>query len=559
MPRFELEGWNSRIRAGFWIIGILCGGIMAYTTRFFINGDAIAYIEMGEAFRKGDWSGVVNLTYSPGYPALLGLAQAILQTNPLNELPLLRITNLFCFALAMAACDLVMWFVRREAHRFWSAGETPLPLPIISALCYSMFLVSSLVFVRIRLINPDMLIVAIVLGCMAAILWIRENPDKYFRYGVLGTILGIGYLTKSFFFPFSPIFFALAGLCSDSLRRAVPRILVAILCMLLVSAPLIGALSSRLGRFTYGELGKHIYAKFISGKGEPIYPKILAEKPKTASYVSEFACTRPAGFDICYWHEGLRPDYDLAAHLNVIPGNLWDILEQTPWLLIMVLWFAAQWKLGSVSPGAIRPPSMFLLLIVTAGFGIAFYGLVRMEPRYIAPYLFLGFVAMTIVLRGRPHDEKARRRSILAAVLLIGFFLVMVVHSVVDQSLRGLHSTDKTLSYRDSYNEHLAVKDFLMQKGLRKGDYAGLVGEPPVYWGRMAGLKIAGEIEDESQFMESSRDERRVATGVLKRIGVKVLVAKGGRFSTMAAEGWEKTPYTTDYYVLFLTPRSPGT
>jgi hypothetical protein len=394
---------------------------------------------------------------------------------------------------------------------------------------------------------------------MAAVLWIRENPDKYTRYGVLGAIIGIGYLAKSFFFPFSPVFFALAGLCSGSIKKAVPRIMIAVLCMLLVGAPLISGLSSRLGRFTYGELGRHIYAKFISGKGEPIYPKILAEKPRTVDYVSEFACTRPAGFDICYWHEGLQPDFNLTAHMKVIPGNVWDIFEQTPWLLIMVLWFAVQWKQGSIRPGTIRPPSMFLLLIVTAVFGITFYGLVRMEPRYIAPYLFLGFVAMTIVLRCRPDDEKAQRRTIVAAGLLAGFFMIMVFHSVVDQSFRGLQSTEKTLSYRDAYKEHLAVKDFLLQKGLKKDDYAGLVGEPPVYWGRMAGVKIVGEIEDESQFMESSRDERRAAAEILKKIGVKALVAKGGRFSTLAAEGWQHAPRTTDYYVLFLTPQAPGT
>jgi hypothetical protein len=559
MPKLEFENWDNRIRAAFWIIGILCGGVMAYTTRFFINGDAIAYVEMGEAFRRGDWSGLANLTYSPGYPVLLGLAQELLNTNPLNELPLLRITNLFCFGLALGLCDLVMRFVRREVSRFRSGGENPLPIPIISALCYSMFLVSSLVFVRIRLINPDMLIVAIVLGCMAAILWIRENPDKYFRYGILGTFIGIGYLVKSFFFPFSPIFVALAGLCSGSFKKALPRILVAILCMIVVSAPLITALSSRLGRFTYGELGRHIYAKFISGKGEPIYPKILAEKPKTASYVSEFACTRPSGFDICYWHEGLQPDFNLSAHLKTIPRNIWDIFEQTPWLLIILLWFAVQWKQGSINTGPIRPPSMFLLLFVTAVFGTGFYSLVRMEPRYIAPYLFLGFVALTIVLRCAPRDEKARKRSAIGAGLLVAFFLVMIGHSLVDQSLRGLYSTDKTLSYRDSYKEHLAIRDFLLQNGLKQGDYAGLVGEPPVYWGRMAGLKIVGEIEGENQFMESSRDERRAATEILKQIGVKALVAKGARFSAITAEGWELAPHTNDYYVLFLTPQGPGT
>ena len=44
------EWWSARIRVCFWILGVLLGGIITYTTRHFINGDAIAYLDMAQAF-----------------------------------------------------------------------------------------------------------------------------------------------------------------------------------------------------------------------------------------------------------------------------------------------------------------------------------------------------------------------------------------------------------------------------------------------------------------------------------------------------------------------------
>ena len=45
----DQEVWSLRIRVAFWVLGIVLGSIMAYTGRYYINGDAIVYMEMGEA------------------------------------------------------------------------------------------------------------------------------------------------------------------------------------------------------------------------------------------------------------------------------------------------------------------------------------------------------------------------------------------------------------------------------------------------------------------------------------------------------------------------------
>lgn len=552
MTETEPSIWCRRVQIAFWVTGIACGAITAYTTRYFINGDALAYIEMGEALRTGEWIALANLTYSPGYPVLLGIAQVLLGTNPLNELQWLRVVNFFCFVLAMASCELLMFFVRREAEHKSEVGWGHFPVHWILALCYSMFLVSSLVFIRIRLLNPDMMVLAIVLLVSSILLWIREDATPKFKFVLLGIVTGIGYLTKSFFLPFSPIFFLVAGLCAGSWRKAVPRVLASILAMLLVAAPLIAALSSRLGRLTYGELGAHVYATIISGVGEPITPEVLSDSPKVLRFAYDVTCTRPAGFDIAYWHEGLKPVFNVEAQLRIIPGNVMAIFKDTPWIVLILIWYGFFILRGCVRMGHIIPPSIFYVLIIPALFGIGFYCLVRMEMRYIAPYVFLCFVALILSCRLRPNSSRSRGGSLGLSAVLVSFFLAMVAYSSFDQSLRGVVSTNKHLSYQGAFQEELLVKDFLQEKMIIVGDNVAVVGNPPVYWARMAGIKILAEVQSVEDFLACDQGLRKHVLDRLRQRKIRAIVGKGSSLAKLELDGWQRVPRTKDYFVYLL-------
>src|SRR5512135_3223532 len=116
MSFFQHSLSEKTIRILFWVVGCVIAAILTYTTRFFINGDALTYIEIGEALRNGHIWGLANLTYSPAYPVLLAAAQIVFNTTPLNELETLRAVNFFSFLLAMGSCELFMSFLRREAE-----------------------------------------------------------------------------------------------------------------------------------------------------------------------------------------------------------------------------------------------------------------------------------------------------------------------------------------------------------------------------------------------------------------------------------------------------------
>jgi hypothetical protein len=552
---------HAWIRVAFWAFGLTAGAILAYTTRYYLNGDGINYIEMGDALRHGHWSGLVNLTESPGYAFLLGLGQIVLNTNRLNELQLLKSVNFVCFVVAMAACELFVSTLKRQYSTLNINVREPLPFPVIRALTYGMFLFSTLSWIRLRLVAPEMMVFVFMVTSTSIVLWIKEDPDPYIKFVLLGVSTALGYLFKSFFFPFSAVFFVLGGLASGSLRKAVPRMILAALVMLVVSGPLIFSLSRTVGRFSFGEVGNFCYTTLIAGEGELTNPpKVLDKQPAVFFYKNNpfVDCTRPAGFDPCYWNEGIKPVVHIVTQLKVIPSHVLAILFDSPWLFIAsILWLIMQWRIGSLSLHGLWPPSMPLILFTIAAAGTGLYCLVHVEMRYLAAFLFLAFVAVLLLPVYDFKNSESRWKVLAGAGVLAALILGMTLNTVVDQSIRGLHSTGKRLSYKGKFLEMLAIKDFLARRGVNKGDDVAMVGLPLWYWGRLARVKIVAEVTDENQFVSATAEERSRAIDSLKSAGVKALVGKGPALRKLTDEGWELVPGTRDFSVLFLSDARP--
>ncbi len=547
MPEFFRKcSWETVVRILFWVIGPLMAAVLAYTTRYFINGDAIAYIQMGDALRHGQLWGLTNLTYSPGYPVLLALGQILLNTSPPNELETLRIVNFFCFLLAMVSCELFMMFCKREGAALSSSNEPLLPRPIMSLLCYSTFLLATLVWIKVQLLNPDMLVMALMLTGAALILWIRENPAIH-RYIVLGVCCGMGYYLKSFFFIFSSVFFLLAALCARTYWKALSRTAVAILVMLLVASPLIAALSHKLGRFTYGELGKQAYAYFISGTGKPFRPKLIDEKTQTFFYLGGDPVARQC--DMCYWQEGIVPKFDFKAHAKVFLHNLIDVFNELPFIFLVVAWYFVQVRLCSYSFASSHPPSFYLILAFISLAGVGFYTLIHVETRYIAGALFIGFATLVMSVR---CPARADWKALMPSILFLCLLWPHLIYSGVDQSLRSLRSTPTKPSYKESYLELYTVKNFVLSNGLKKGNETAILGEPPVYWARFAGVRITAEIQAPKEFLAINENQRKHVLEKLDGQGIKAVVGRGACLSGLVREGWRHVAGTRDYYVMFI-------
>jgi hypothetical protein len=608
------DAWNSRVRKAFWLIGILAGGLLTYTTRHYLNGDGINYIEMGEALRNGVWSGLVNLTESPGYAFLLGLGQILLNTDRSNELALLKVVNFVSLLAAMASCDVFLGCVRQSWGESGQGTEKPLPFCLVSALCYSLFLFAAFSWVKLRLVAPEMMLLALVPATVSAILRIKKNPANYSNFVLLGAFSGLTYLFKSFFFPFSAVFFTLAILVTGSFRKALPRVMLAVVAMLLVSAPLIVPLSKSLGRFSFGEVGNLCYSANVSGEGRFEHAAAqLSSAPEVLFYGSNpfVDCTRPAGFDLCYWNLGMKPVFNVFAQLKVIPGHVLAILSDSPWLFLATgLWLVAHWKIGRLRVGSLLPPSPFFVFMAVAMAGIGLYCLVHVEIRYLASFLFLGFTALVVTPRYNPADpgvryEKATElsspdhaldsmaasqrvhpplsplpsgegtlntlspggrgkgegepckanapfRIFIPSILLVVLILGLVTNTVVDNTVRGLASGGKKPSFAEAYAEMVAIKNSLGENGVGKNSRVAMIGLPLWYWGRLAEVKIVAEAFDQERFLSSAVPERTRAVEAMKSAGVKAVVAQGSEFGKLAEEGWRHVTGTRDFYILFM-------
>ena len=72
-----------------------------------IDGDAVAYMDIGDYLRAHQWAGIVNGYWHPMYPAFLSLGHALFHATPATELRAYYFVNFGIFLLGMAGGGLV--------------------------------------------------------------------------------------------------------------------------------------------------------------------------------------------------------------------------------------------------------------------------------------------------------------------------------------------------------------------------------------------------------------------------------------------------------------------
>ena len=456
---FEPTLWERRIRIGFWVFGLASGLTLAYTTRHYVNGDAIAYLDMAEAFRRGLWDESVNLTYSPGYPLLLWFVQTLIPVDALNETNLAKLLNLCCFLVAMWTCDL---FVRElKAIAEHDEIDASLPFPALSVICFASFLFTSLTWVRVQIITPDMLVFVFLMLCVIAIMRILRSPGGYRSFIFLGLVAGLGYLCKTSFFPFSCIVFACAAGACRSVTHAIPRILTSLAVMILVGSPVMISQSLKAGRLSIGESGSYNYAYWVAGTGQAMHqPEVVYQKPKVLAYREGHVASYPPGDDPSYWALGIRPVFNLRAQFSAFRTNLEYLLGQTGLIaLVIIVWFVAQFRraipycrrlqscssadvppllrkvpnngadslLSRITRSTLHSRSLAWVLILFALAGVTMHCLVVMEIRYVSPFLFLGIVGLALLTpRFDRNDPTAKTQTVFLASLLAAFLVANV-------------------------------------------------------------------------------------------------------------------------------------
>src|SRR5215475_941872 len=237
-----LHSQHKLLRMCCWVVVLSLGAGSAWAARFTMYPDGISYLDVGDAFWRGDWHNAINAYWSPLYPCIAGLFIKVLRPAPGFEYPLVHLVNFLIYAAALISFDFFFrTFLKYHLASTWGQGSnTQIGLPTWGWLIvgYCAFTISSLFLVTISFVSGDMAAAAVIYLAAALILKIHRGPTSWRTFALLGLALGIGYLAKTVMFLMAFPFLAVAVASEESRGQKIRSAAVALAFFLLVSAPL---------------------------------------------------------------------------------------------------------------------------------------------------------------------------------------------------------------------------------------------------------------------------------------------------------------------------------
>ena len=518
---------------------IALGLIRALASRNASNPAGIAYLDIADAYRRGDLANAVNAYWSPLYSWLLALTTLALRPSPYWEAAAAHLLNFLIYIGALLAFERFLGAVMD------SARDEPGALPdwCWIAIGYPLFAWSALVFITVSDLSADLLASAFMYGAAALLVRHLRRPWSAAEAMGVGAALGAAYLSKAGMFPLSIVWLVLALACRREPRRNIRGVALAALVFAVVSAPFIAAMSIQKRRATYGDAGTLVYAWFVSGvpryahwqgespgRGVPAHPdRKLHEHPAVYEYATPVSGTHPIWYDPTYWHEGLETRVDArkqARALRTATRIYFEMFVKSQAEILGLI------LLLGLSAGARRRRLVGSLpLLVAAAAAFAMFALVHVEPRFVGGFLVILLLGSVSIVQ--LPDDPSRRR--LASMIAVSVAALIAVRLVV--------STAGDFVSRDYGRPHpqYAIARALEQQGLAAGARVATIGPAfSSYWARLARARIVAEVPagEEDEFWSASPEVRRDVLDIFRAAGVTVIVATSVPQSS-AAQGWK--------------------
>lgn len=552
------------------VIAIALGAFQAWDTRHSMNSDGISYLDMGDAFFRGDWDMAVNSYWSPFYAWLLGLAMFIIDPSPYWEFSVVHLVNFFIYLFALLCFHyFLMQLINYHKHRLAGFSENKyvnFPEWTVIALGYALFIWTSLGLITVSIVTPDMCVAAFVFLASGILLRIRTGSVSWLTFAALGTVLGFSYLAKAIMFPLSFIFLLVCFFLVGDFRKAVPCTLIALMGFLLAAGPFIAALSNSKGRLTYGDSGRLNYAWYVNsvtqwvhwqgeppGSGIPEHPtRKIFDKPAIYEFGTPRGGTYPPWYDPSYWNEGIKTHFDLTGQLSVITKitrEYLDILfKLQPGLIIgcFILYYFSRRRWLCLKDLA---EQWSLLILPVAVMGI--YSLVHVERRFLGSFIVLLWMGVFSGIR-LPRSEESR--PLLSCIA--GLMALVIMMGAVYSPLRSAYNLIKTKGINSAPNVSWQVAESLSQMGIRQGDKVASIGwSGSHYWARLARVKIVADIplNEKYTFLKADRSVKSEVYKAFSSTGAKVIVINEpeGLQQYDFSEGWKQLDNTSLYaYVL---------
>lgn len=568
---------DRRYKLTVLVCRIVCVGfalLEAWSQRWFINEDGISYLDMSDALIRHNWHLLVNPIWSPLYPLLIGAVTWLARPSAQWELPILHVLNFFIFLAALASFEFllrqVIYVLRRENVREDADSAAPLPVWIWQLLGYSLFAWSTFGMMWApRMITPDLCVATFVYLDCGLLLSLRASTKKSWICVLLGLTLGFGYLAKAILFPMAFVFIVVAFFFIGRWRKAALPLAIAFLLFCTVAAPLFIAMSRRVGRLSYSEVGNLNYAWHVNhiggGKaaggpffptdsGTPVYLKhpltVLYKHPDVFGFTEPLAFTYPPRQDMEYWGAGTRTAFSLRNQLRAIGGGL-IVVFTDPHIVPLSGLIVAGLTLLFMRANVSRNFKSILRswpLLIPAVVATCLYLLVSVEPRYVAPFFVLVILGLFPgVLLQSPTDNA--KRSAIGAVVVASCLVIPAALLVVYHVAGYPHGENGAL--------FVQVGESLNKAGVRPGEEVAIIGDSSdgCRWARMARVRIVAQIlrEDVDDFWRVSDPRiKKEVYDAFARAGVKAVVAEQAPPSAGSSD-WQRLG-DTQYYVHVLTP-----
>ncbi|HEX3373195.1 MAG TPA: hypothetical protein VHS13_03240 [Edaphobacter sp.] len=565
----RLTHWLRRLWPLYCFLAALVTFGYAIYDSYQIDGDAVAYMDIGDIMLAHNWHGIVNGYWNPLYPAALAIGNILFHPTRYTELHAYYMVNCGIFLLEMLAVvaftDALIQL--RELRETATASSNRQPFLLdrytLRYLGIAILVISSQRELSMGKVRPDALLLAFLLFALAALL--KHLATSYLRYAALmGLALGLAYLTKSFAFVFT--FVSILALIAfrffwqrQSIARIAASAALVFICFSIVAGPYIAALSQQKGRFDFGDSGNLNYVWFVAGT-EKMHlqqnqnalfgsadvhlkhpEKQLLESPPTFSYKQLPYGTYPDWFDTSFFNERIKPHMNPRLQIIVIRQCIIRILRYMAnhpeaYALLAVLLL-----LGARVYPAWRPTANafwlvpFLLGIAT----LCIYGIVNVEDRYLSAAFLVLLLPLFGAMRISPAAEDstenftaksvATRTGASAAIVLLALLAVAESARTVGELRRHLVFALSPAGWYD--HDIFPAAHALSALGVAPGDNVACIGTIACtydhYWARLAGVRILTEIYEPNPPLYpylAAMPNREQAYEVARREGAKVLV-----------------------------------
>jgi hypothetical protein len=566
----RLANWLRRLWPLYCFLAALVTFGYARYDGYQIDGDAVAYMDIGDLMRAHNWHGIINGYWNPLYPAALAFGNTLFHPTRYTELHAYYMVNFGIFLLEMLAVVAFTdaLFQLRELREAATASSNRQPFLLdrytLRYLGIAILVISSQRELSMGKVRPDALLLAFLLFALAALL--KHLATNHLRYAALmGLALGLAYLTKSFAFVFT--FVCILALIAfrffwqrQSIARIAASAVLVFICFSIVAGPYITALSRQKGRFDFGDSGNLNYVWFVAGT-EKMHlqqnqtalfgasdvhlkhpEKQLLNDPPIFSYKELPYGTYPDWFDTSFFNERIKPHMNLRLQIIVIRQCIMRVLRYMANHPEAYALFAVLLLLGARLHFSWRPTANAFWL-VPSFLGIAtlcIYGIVNVEDRYLSAAFLAILLPLFAATRISPAGENpagsnleaqslATRTGASAAIVLLALLAIGESARTVGELRRHLVFALSPTGWYD--HDIFPAAHALNTLGVGPGDTVACIGTIACaydhYWARLAGVRILTEIYEPNPPLYpylAAMPNREQAYDVARREGAKVLV-----------------------------------